>query len=122
MCFFRLISSLIVVCIVDMKILYAGILLAAVSVVSVNLVLFILYTIESILSNFDCSCESPIRRNDKIENVVNTCLRSLLDFNLYMIFGMSKKVAPNVDGLLPGWVLCSVRPATELVNKLILKL
>jgi hypothetical protein len=23
------------------------------------------------------------------------------------------KVAGNVDGLLPGWILCYVRPATE---------
>jgi len=27
---------------------------------------------------------------------------------------MSKNIAHNVDGLLPGWLLCSVGPATEL--------
>jgi len=31
-----------------------------------------------------------------------------------LVKGRFLAIATNVDGLLPGWLLCSVRPATEL--------
>jgi len=50
--------------------------LFAVSVVSENLLWFMLYTIESIVCNFNCSCERTINGNVKKANAENASCRS----------------------------------------------